>query len=164
MNASNQDAPWEFEKDGAQWKRTKAINVYALLPQDIVAERAEMEKVKKGEMPDPDKALVPVMISFRVTSYNAGKDVVTHFAKAKKFGLPGYVSTLKLACVEDKNDDGSFYVFRVSASGKTSAEDQKTAQYWHEILRTSRVQVDADEDEKPAATPAPQKAASGSRY
>lgn len=146
---SNQDAPWEFQKNGTDWKRTKVLNVFALLPQDIVAERAEMEKVKKGEDADPDKALLPILVSFRSTSYPAGKDIVTHFAKAKKFGMPGYVSVLSLSCEQEKNEKGTYFVYKVGNLGKTSKEDQEVARYWHSILSTQKVQVEADEGEAP---------------
>jgi hypothetical protein len=149
MTAQNQDAPWEFKKDGADWKRVKSLNVYALLPKDIAAEAAEMEKAKNGEMPDPDKALMPVLISFQSTSFQAGKDLVTHFAKAKKFGVPGYVSTFKLKCYQDKNDKGTYFVYEIEPAGKTSTEQQKQAAYWYGIVSTQAVQVDdSDEGEK----------------
>lgn len=149
---ANQDAPWEYKQGGVDWKRTKVLNVFALLPQDIVAERAEMEKVKKGEEADPDKALLPVLVSFRSTSYAAGKDIVTHFAKAKKFGMPGYVSVLQLGCEQEKNEKGTYFVYKVKNVGKTSKEDQEVARYWHGILSTQKVQIEADGgDEAPAS-------------
>jgi hypothetical protein len=148
LTASNQDLPWEFQKGGTTWRRTKLLNLYALLPADIAAEKAELEKAAKGEMPDPDKALLPVMFSFRSTGYAAGKSVVTHFAKAAKFKLPGYVSILRLSAYEDKNDSGSYYVPKVEvvpgAPGKVSLEDQATAAYWAKTLKTQKVEVDTD--------------------
>lgn len=147
MTAANQDLPWEFKQNGADWKRVKSLNVYALLPQDIAAEQAELEKAKSGEMPDPDKALLPVLITFRSTGFTAGKDVVTHFAKARKFGLPGYVSTMKLSCHQDKNDKGTYYVFEVKSSGRATPEQQEVAKYWQGVLATQKVQVD-ESDEK----------------
>lgn len=155
LTAANQDLPWEFEKNGTQWKRTKVLNLYALLPDDIKAEREELAKAEKGGSPDPDKALLPIMISFRSTSYSAGKDVTTHFAKAKKFNQPGYVSTLALSCVADKNDLGSFFVFKVCSLQPTPKEDQAVAAYWYNVLRTQKVQVDADEGESPLSATKP---------
>jgi hypothetical protein len=149
MTASNQDAPWEFKKDGADWKRVKALNVYALLPKDIQAEQAEMEKAKQGLDPDPDKALMPVLISFQSTSFNAGKDLVTHFAKAKKFGQRGYVKTFRLKCYQDKNDKGTYFVYEIESASSTPDDQRKQAEYWYNIVSTQAVQVDdSDEGEK----------------
>lgn len=146
MTAANQDLPWNFEKNGGQWTRTKCLNVYALLPKDIKGEMAELEKAKNGEMPDPDKALLPVVIQFRVTSFPAGKDVVTQFAKAKKFGLPGYVSTLKLSAYLEKNDQGSFYVMDVKTAGPTPKEYHATCEYWKKLIASGKTQLDVSDE------------------
>lgn len=148
LTAKNQDLPWEFEQNGTQWRRAKVLNLYALLPKDVAAEREEIKKAEKGGEPDATKALLPVMISFRITSYPAGKDVMTYFAKAQKFRMPGYARTLKLSSVPDKNDQGSFFVFKVETLGSVSKEDQEVAAYWYNVLRTRKVEVDADEEEK----------------
>lgn len=146
LTAANQDLPWEFEKNGAQWKRTKSLNLFALLTKDVKAEKEELAKADLGEMPDPDKALLPVMMSFRSTSFTAGKNLVTHFAKAKKFGLPGHVSTLKLKCTREKNDKGTYFVFGVEHSGKTPREDFAVCDYWRTIVATKHVQVDESDE------------------
>lgn len=153
MTAANADLPWDFTQDGTQWKRVKSINVYALLPGDIVKERdAKKLAQKTGEMPDPNTALMPVLISFRSTSYKAGQAVVTHFARAKKYQLPGYVSTMKLKCRQDKNDMGTFYVFDVEQGGKASPDDQEVASEWYKLLATSKVRVDdSDLESEPRA-------------
>jgi hypothetical protein len=152
MTAKNQDLPWEFQVNGTDWKRTKSLNVYALLVADIEAERTEMAKAKSGEMPDPDKALMPVLISFRSLSFAAGKDIVTHFAKARKFGVDGYVSVLELRCRREKNDKGVFFVFEIGPSGKTPLEFFETCQYWKGLVAQNRVQVD-DSDERVVPEP-----------
>lgn len=148
MTAANENLPWEFVKDGVQWKRTKMVNVYVLLPSDIEAEKVELEKAKNGEMPDPDKVLFPLLLSLRSTSFPAGKDIVTHFAKAKHFGVKGYVSTMELSCYQDKNDQGSFYVAKVAKSGQTPKEYLSACESWYNILQTRKVEVTPLEEEK----------------
>lgn len=154
MTAANADLPWDFQQDGTQWKRVKSINVYALLPGDIAREREAKKLAQKtGEMPDPNTALMPVLVSFRSTSYKAGQAIVTHFARAKKYNLPGYVSTMKLKCRQDKNDLGTFYVFDVEQGSKASKEDQEVASEWYKLLATSKVRVDdSDLESGPSAT------------
>lgn len=148
--AKNEDSPWEFEKNGTRWKRTKVINVFALLPQDIKAEQAEVEKFKTtGEMPDLNKTLLPVVISFRSTSYNAGKAVATHFAKAAamaKYGVKPYGFSLQLKCYADKNEKGAYYVYEIGQGGQVSAAELEKAHEWYQILSTQKVQVDESEE------------------
>lgn len=155
MTAKNQDLPWEFKKDGADWRRIKSLNVYALLPKDIRAEAEELKKAASGEMPDPDKALLPVMISFRSTGYSAGKSISTHFAKAKTFGLKGYVSVMKLKCYQEKNDKGAFYVFSVENAGKTLKEDLVVCEKWYTLLTSQNVNIQVDESEDLVSTVVP---------
>lgn len=158
-NARNEADPWEFTHNGAPWRRKKSINLYAILTKDIAAEAEEIRKFKEtGELPDADKALLPVLISFRSTSFKAGMKLATHFQKAKKFGVPGYVNTFKLKCYQDKNDQGTYYVLDVESAGKTAPEALKLAQEWNQILSTGSVKVhevdaaskgDANEDDIP---------------
>jgi len=151
MTAKNQDLPWEFESQGTMWKRTKSLNLFAILVNDALAEKAERDKAAKGEMPDPDKALMPVLISFRSSSYAAGKEVVTHFAKARKFNLPGLVSVLQLSCTRTKNEKGTFYVYGVKNVGKTPPDLIEVANYWKSTLATKDVVVDSEESEEVAS-------------
>ena len=148
--ARNENEPWEFEKHGSKWRRVKVVDCYALLPQDIEAEAKEIAKFQEtGEMPDLNKTLLPVVISFRSTSYNAGRAVVTHFTKAAgmaKYGAKPYGFTLDLSCHQDKNDKGSYYVFTVN-QGKAVAKDVVAkAEEWYHILSTQKVQVDNSDD------------------
>jgi len=153
MNAKNQDLPWDYEQNGTKWKRVKSINVYALLPEDIKREREEVKKARvQGGLPDPNTALMPVLISFRSTSYTAGKAVVTHFARAQKYDVRGYVSTLKLACQQDKNDLGSFYVFGVAHGGNTAPEDQGVSEEWYQTLAQGKHKVDESDLTTPVST------------
>lgn len=141
LTAANQDLPWEWEENGTEWKRVKSVDVYALLVRDIIAERTEMEKAAVGELPDTDKALLPIIISFTSTSYGTGgKSVVTHFAKAKKFGFGGHVSILQVSARKDKNEKGTYYVMDVTNVGKTPQEYLQVCDYWRNLVAQNRVQ------------------------
>lgn len=144
LTPQNNDLPWDFTQNGTEWKRTKSLNLYALLTKDISAEKSELAKVESGDLPDPDKALLPVLISFRSTSFKAGQDIMTHFAKARKFNLPGHVSRMMLKCTKEKNDLGTYYIFRVENVGKTSPEDLKLCDYWRNLVGSGKVQVDEE--------------------
>jgi hypothetical protein len=155
--AKTEDSPWEFEKNGAKWRRMKVVNVFALLPSDIAAMDAELKKAKEsGEMPDLNKTLLPVLLSFRSTSYNAGKAVVTHFVKAQgmaKYGAKPHGYTLSLGCYGDKNDKGSFSVYDVKQGRKCSKSEFEAAEAWLDRLSTTSYQVDeSDENSEAQAT------------
>lgn len=144
--AANEHSDWNFKQNGADWKRVKAINCYALLPADIDAELAEVAKFKKdGTIPDLNKTLLPVVISFRSTSFNAGKGVSTHFAKAKtmeKFGVKPWSYTLKLGCYTEKNDRGTFFCFSVAQGGPANKAHVEKATEWVNSLKVVNVLID----------------------
>jgi len=146
MTKDNADAPLEFQQQGTAWRRDRCINFYVLLPGDIAKERKAMKALTEaGDMPDTDDALLPCALSFRRTSYGAGKELVTHFAKAKHFGVPPAVATFKLFAEKETNDQGTFYVMRVAKTGKTSPEDLEVCKKWYDTLNRARVVVDESE-------------------
>ena len=151
-NAKNETLEWDFVENGKQMQRVKALNVLALLESDI--ERAK-EKTEDG-LPDLNKTLLPVMISFQSTSYKAGQSVVTHFAAARKNNVAPYRYGLTLECYQDKNDQGVFMVWKVGPSYPASQDAVKEATEWvHELKNRGTINVDMAEDggaEKEAVT------------
>lgn len=147
--AANEDSPWEFKKDGAEWKRTKVINLFALLPKDIAGYREEIKKaVDSGEMPDLNKTLMPVVISFRSTSFNAGKKVATFYAQLRDIlrmnpAVRPFHYTLELSCYQDKNDKGQYYVFDIGKTKKLAQDLVEEASRWYGILNAMKeIRVD----------------------
>lgn len=122
-NASNETLPWSYwadddgnemeagAKGATEWRRVKRLSVLAILPKDIEAQKAEMEKADQGELPDPSKALTPVMLSFRSSSYDAGKRIITFFSRAKSLRVPIWKYQLSMFDALEKNDQGAFYVW-----------------------------------------------------
>jgi hypothetical protein len=156
--AVNEGLPWEFEKDGAQWRRVKVINCFGLLPTDITAYQTELKSaLAKGEMPDLNKTLLPVVISFRSTSYNAGKAVATYFVKIgemSQYGAQPYGYFLKLGVKESSNDQGDFFVYDVTQGSKVSKELLPEAEKWyHRISKMTDIKVDESDVEAETAAP-----------
>ena len=124
-NASNETLEWQFwadhdgneveegTKGATEWRRVKRMTVFALLPSDIEAQEAELQKAEAGELPDPTKALTPVILSFRSSSYKAGKECGNFVIKAKTMKQPPYRYMIQLCDYVDKNDEGTFYVWKV---------------------------------------------------
>lgn len=158
-NARNEHDPWDYEKDGASFKRVKSIEVFALLPSDIEKEiEARKAFEKTGELPDLTTTLLPVVLSFRSTSYNAGKTIATHFAMAKSMSqsygkkIEPYRYKLVLSTEQTKNDKGTFYVFKCGTAGKASDAEFEAAAKWADILRTQSVQVDSSGENEGSGT------------
>lgn len=147
-NAANETLPWNYigDKDGnevpqgtpgaSEWRRVKQFLVFAILPRDIEAFEAEMKKVEAGDMPDPSKALTPVLISFRSTSFTAGKEVATFYTQARSMGQPMYLYKLKIGGVLAKNGDDSWYEWVVDRSKPVGVakEHRPIIQEWVNIL------------------------------
>lgn len=162
----NEHYPWdffrnpqgqEFDKPGqlgaTAWKRMKSINCFGILPGDIDAFEAEMKKAaESGEMPDLTKTILPVMISFRSTSFKAGQAISTFFAQVEEMKrsvptIKHYAYTLPLSCADDKNDKGSYYIFKVGAPKKLDAKYLAVAERWWKLLtQLQDVKVDSDKE------------------
>lgn len=159
--SANEAAPWDFKAGGTDWKRTKVMNLFALLPADIEAQKAAMAEFETSGNMDLDKVLLPVVIPFRNTSFKAGKDIATLFAKAEAISrqvgktIPAYGNMVSLKCEQQKNDKGAFFVFATEPAGKTSPEHREAAASWYGTLSSgaANIQVDAADESEAAADP-----------
>lgn len=138
----NEDLPWEFEEDGIPMRRDKVLNFYCLIPQDIDREVAAMA----SDDPDPDDALLPIVVSFSRTSYKVGKELTTHFAKIEKFrarnpGVSLYPSAFKLTTELQTNDQGKWYTFKIEGKDKSKQDHRETCAEWHRIVTSGAAQV-----------------------
>jgi len=151
LEQTGENLSWEFDLNGAKWRRVKSIGLYALLVSDIEAFTKEVElAVASGEVPDFNKAVMPVLINFRSTSFNAGKKVVTHFALASQMASYGAIAhgyTLKLTCHQEKNDQGSFYVFDIEKGRKCTPAEMMESRRWYSKVTTESIKVDERDDE-----------------
>lgn len=132
--ADNEMLPWTFwgDEDGNEvaektkgataWRRVKRLTVFALLPGDIAAEAAEMAKADAGELPDPSKALTPVVLSFRSTSYETGKNLCTFFSQALAVRANIWKYKVHLSAKLEKRDNDSWYVWQAQTVGAKAVE------------------------------------------
>lgn len=148
MTADNAAADLEWSTpDGKRWRRDRALNFFFLLPSDIAKEANALKALaEKGEYPDPDDALIPCATSFRRTSYGAGKSFATHFAKSASFNVPPAVKVFKLGARLEKNDKGTFYVWTIESSRKSSKEELTACEKWWTTVQGAKVKID-DSDE-----------------
>lgn len=160
--AHNEVDEWEWiNDDGKKMKRTKTMHLYALLPQDIDRQIQAIESFKETGDIDVDAALIPVVISFRNTSFKAAKDVSTLFLKAEELSkelgvpVPVYGRTMKLTTTMEENDKGKFYVLAVEPAGKTKPEHLAKSKSWLERMSQMTLKVDASDEEEPVKADEP---------
>jgi hypothetical protein len=158
---ANAGLPWEYEKDGKKFKRVQAIEVYGMLPDQILAfAKLVKEAEASGEIPDLSLIPTPVGISFQSMSFKfAGKSVAQFFdsVRSAQMHFPNvqpfsYVLTLK--AVEESGDDGSYYVSKLEQPSQVakvySKEDAKIIYDNCMVLlakmNSSNVVLDSDEE------------------
>lgn len=152
MTGENKDAPLEWKESDKEWRRSRSLNFYVLLPEDIKKEVAARKAAAKGDMIDPDDALLPVLLSFRRSSYQAGRELATHFKKAEHFGVPPASSVFSLGSEVKTNDLGTFHIFKLAKARKSTQEELTVARSWYTTLQKARVAVhdEGEEDAVPA--------------
>lgn len=122
MTRENEGWELEGEEDGAPVRRDKCLNFYVLLKTDMEG--------------------FPYLISFRRTSFRAGKKLVNHFKLAEMKRIPPAATSVMLTCTKQQNDKGTFYTFDIAPGKKNSPEELQTAYGWYKTLQTSNVKID----------------------
>ncbi len=137
---------FKFKYLGKDYVRTKTKNVFCLLPAEINAYQAELDRAKKaGEMPDLNAAVTPIAISFKSKSFKAGKAVMAHFLKAQSmaaYGAKAHGFTLTLGCHQEKNDKGIFYVYDVTQGRRCTPEEFKAADDLYKSINGKSLKID----------------------
>lgn len=163
----NEKDSWKFFRDqsgketgvtfpgATEWQRTKVINVFALILEDVVAYTTEVKKaLDSGEMPDLNKSLLPVQISFRSMSFRAGQAVNNYYLQyldMKQYNpnLKSYAYSMPLSCKQEKNDKGTYFVYEVGQAKKLDEAHLATAATWYNRLHSGDVKVsDESQDEE----------------
>lgn len=142
--------PWEFTDGAKRMRRDQTLNLYALLPGDVEREEAAIDKMAKTGELNPNDALLPVLIQFRRTGFSAGKQVVTHFAKAGNFGKPAAISVLELDSEKIEGEQGTYFVPTVKYGGPTPAaflRDGGPANKWFDIIAKSGASLKVDDSD-----------------
>jgi len=122
---ANADWTWEDTVDGKKVRRDQAINVYVVLPSEV----------KEG-------IFMPYLISYRRTSYVAGKKMLTDLTKMKMANREWHTKCFKLGSKQEKNDLGSYYIFQNELGRDTTPEELEAIAPWIKMLKTQKVKVD----------------------
>jgi hypothetical protein len=135
--AANDKQEWEFkDSDGVSCKRVKCINAFIMAVKDL-----------------DDGEPLPYQLTFRSTSFDAGRTMSSIIAKLLQFGKPIYNYVFSLGSIKQENDKGTFYVMdlkRAENEGRkitTNPEYIATCKYWMDQVRGGRVIVDSEVEE-----------------
>lgn len=154
--AHNEQLPWEYVgPQGQEMFRRKAITLYALVPGDVAAYNAEIERsIAAGEAPDLNRTIMPVVITIQSTSFkHAGKKCASFFNsvrvnQARVPTLAPFQYILTLRGREEKKGDNAWYVMDFDpAKPLKDAAVRAEAANWVKILGTSKVRVDETGEE-----------------
>jgi len=136
LTPANALTPREAIINGKEVLNYEALNYYCLLPSEIA-----------GGM------YTPYVVSFRSTSYMAGKALETHRAKLAEFKKPLPFKTFTLGSAPRKNDKGSFYVFTIAEARDTTEQELDAVKHWHNIVKQGAAKVDESDLEERNVTP-----------
>lgn len=158
---ANSNLPWQYEVDGVKYKRVQSVEVYGLLPEQILEFAKKVKEAEEsGEIPDLSLIPTPVGISFQSMSFKFGGKAVAqffdqvrsaqiHFKNVRPFS---YVLTLK--AVEETGDEGSYYVSTLvnqEQVAKTYGKEEAQTIYDNcyallEKMNASNIILDNDEE------------------
>ncbi len=158
--AANDDLPWEFTREGTNWRRTKVQEFFVLIPTEIAKEVKALAALAKGEFADPDDALLPCVLSFSgLAIKTGGKEISSFLAKCQQFSAPLFINQFKIGITEAKNANGdTWWRYTVDKADKTPSEYFDVCAKWQAMIGKGAVQViDVEEDAPVVAKPASSK-------
>lgn len=132
---TNYNKNWSIEDhiDGVHIKRVRCINVFAVLPEDIKTGMA-----------------MPYVVSFRSTSYEGGKQVVTRiFQNVNLMKKNPSIYTMKLRAKRMSNDKGNWIVMTTAVGRRSTPEELDVCKNFHVMMQDQKVKVDESEFKKP---------------
>jgi len=149
VTLANAELPREEMVADLHIHRFETINYYCALATEVA----------KGDF-------MPYVVSFRSTSYRAGKQLETIRGKLKGYNIPLCFRTFKLGAKKTENDKGKFCIFTIEESRKTTEEELAAIKPWFDTVEKAQVRVDTSHMEKPEgeAKPAPGKVEENADY
>jgi hypothetical protein len=122
---------WKFEEveNGITTRRYKCLNFYVL--------------------PTGSLDGFPLLLSFRSSSYQAGRKLVNFATEAKMYRKPMAYKTVKLGAMQVTNDMGTFNVFTVEPGRLSKDLEVEQAFKWYNTIRQKSVATHEEESDIP---------------
>jgi hypothetical protein len=159
--SATMNLPLEFQEGGSEWRRVLCYNLYVLLREEITN---EMELLKTGGLPDPDKILLPCYFQLRLTMVKYAKTLSTWFGAAKQYRVSPASYVWKVQTQIDKNEKGQWAVPVITKGATTTPEEMALCLRWYNAISASSLKVDEDPDAVEVATEAPDVNAPGQQF
>ena len=139
VTLENKNLPWKEVINGVEVNRILTNNYYVIRTKDV-----------------EDMTVFPMVITFKRTSFKAGKKLNTKITMLEDFGAACYAKTFNLVAKSEEGDKGKYYVLDIVDGRKSNEAEITIAKKWAQRLKASTVQVhDADDqDEQQEAAPA----------
>lgn len=130
---TGQNYKWEeVGSDGKKYRNDQVLNFYILL---------------EGDLQKP--FALPYLLTFKRTSYTAGKKLNTQYEMSLAGGYPPFVQSYKLQTAKEQNDHGTFYVWDVRPGAATDQSTFATIQKSLKMVTTQKVNVHDEDEETP---------------
>lgn len=128
VTPSNTDWEWNYEENGRTFKRTKCLDFWVMLENDLGNPMA-----------------LPHVLTFRSTSFKEGGVIANHFAlcaaakQAKQFRVP-MDRFFEIGGKLEKNDKGTFYKLTAKESGLVDKDGVLQCFNWYKQIQTAAKQ------------------------
>ena len=130
ITSENDGLPYN-DPDGLT-ERDRCIDVYCLIP----------DQVKEGNA-------FPHVLSFRRTSLNAGKKIITQFLRNQSMGKPPCAVSMIMSGKSVQNDDGEYVVQDCRVGRAAEAEEIKEAYNWYQLVLKGATKLDESDIVEP---------------
>lgn len=128
----NANLPMEQEIDGRKIRNDLCLNFYVL-------------PVK--EIEEMGAAAFPKLLTFRRTSYTAGKTLVSFAMRLKRAQLSLWSKSFKLTSAIKENDLGKFNIMNISMGADSSADARAVAYDWYKQIAASASKIKVDDSD-----------------
>lgn len=129
VTAQNESLPYEQDIEGDKFKNVASLNFFVVLPTML------------NEL--------PYLISFKGSSYAAGKKLSTHFQVSQMKGKPPAMWVFSLGSSLKTVDKHNFHVFEVTKTRESKKEELSVAYNWWKTLSQSQAKVQEETEEAP---------------
>lgn len=135
----NKRLPYEETVSGVKVNRNLTNNYYVLRVEDFES-----------------MTVFPMVITFKRTSFKAGKKLNTKITMLEDFGAACYAKTFKLVAKSEEGDKGKYYVLDILDGRKCNDVEVKQSVRWADRLKATNVVVHEEDEDgatKDAAAP-----------
>lgn len=139
VTSKNEKDSYEGNENGTPIRRDMCLNYYVLLKKEV----------------DENEAF-PAVVSFKRSSFYAGKALATHFFKMAALKRPPYSQSVMITTSKMKKDTNTWAVMGIGKGTNLNETDLATAEKWLKLVSSVSTHVDevAEEvlDRRPSGT------------